>query len=431
MSVKITKGAMSPNRFNGRGGWKPDCIVCHITEGSYAGAVSWLRNTASGASAHFVIGAKGEVTQLVEFKDGSWCNGTSTDPASRLYHKNALSPVVQSRRANANLYSYSIEHEGFSYKDRFGALTEAQYQATLAVMKLIIEDMQKSYGVDFIASRDYLLGHYQIDPRGKPSCPAPNQGTNFPFARLISDIKAWQTQPAKPAGTGGLTAIAGQAVATAGQMTAYIKKINPSAPDLAALYIQEGIAEGIRGDLAFALSCLETGNFMYKGSAVTADQHNYGGIGVTQNGMKGNSFPTPQIGVRAIIQRLKAYASTAAMVNSTVANARIEWIPRGIAPHVEWLGMEENSQGKGWTAGAGYGAKILTILSAIIATKPATAQATQQQTPTPANPALKPLDEIARDIIRGNWGNGQDRVTRLTAAGYDAKAVQARVNQML
>ena len=51
--------------------------------------------------------------------------------------------------------------------------------------------------------------------------------------------------------------------------------------------------------------------------------------------------------------------------------------------------------------------------------------------PAPAKPALKPLDDIAREVIRGDWGNGADRVNRLTAAGYDAKAVQARVNQLV
>lgn len=43
----------------------------------------------------------------------------------------------------------------------------------------------------------------------------------------------------------------------------------------------------------------------------------------------------------------------------------------------------------------------------------------------------KSLDEIAREVIRGGWGNGAERVKRLTAAGYDADAVQARVNQLM
>ncbi|MCL2499078.1 MAG: 5'-nucleotidase C-terminal domain-containing protein [Defluviitaleaceae bacterium] len=46
-------------------------------------------------------------------------------------------------------------------------------------------------------------------------------------------------------------------------------------------------------------------------------------------------------------------------------------------------------------------------------------------------PALFPLDEIARQVINGNWGNGVERVRRLTEAGYDARAVQTRVNQIL
>lgn len=42
----------------------------------------------------------------------------------------------------------------------------------------------------------------------------------------------------------------------------------------------------------------------------------------------------------------------------------------------------------------------------------------------------KSVDELAREVIAGKWGAGEDRVARLTAAGYDAKAVQARVNEM-
>jgi N-acetyl-anhydromuramyl-L-alanine amidase AmpD len=149
----------SPNRYNGRGGWKPDMICCHVTESGCAGSVSWLNNPASSASAHFVIGKNGAVTQLIDLKDGSWCNGNSTDPKSRLYYKNSLNPIIQSRAANANLYTYSIEHEGYSYKDLYGALTEPQYQAAFEVIKLIIQDMKKSYNIDFVPDRNHLESH--------------------------------------------------------------------------------------------------------------------------------------------------------------------------------------------------------------------------------------------------------------------------------
>lgn len=45
--------------------------------------------------------------------------------------------------------------------------------------------------------------------------------------------------------------------------------------------------------------------------------------------------------------------------------------------------------------------------------------------------AKKSVDELAREVIQGLWGNGQDRKNRLQAAGYDYNAVQKRVNKLL
>lgn len=43
----------------------------------------------------------------------------------------------------------------------------------------------------------------------------------------------------------------------------------------------------------------------------------------------------------------------------------------------------------------------------------------------------KTVDELAREVINGKWGNETDRKNRLTAAGYDYSAVQKRVNELL
>ena len=48
-----------------------------------------------------------------------------------------------------------------------------------------------------------------------------------------------------------------------------------------------------------------------------------------------------------------------------------------------------------------------------------------------ADTAKKSNEEIAREVINGAWGNGQDRTNRLRAAGYDADAIQSIVNRML
>lgn len=46
-------------------------------------------------------------------------------------------------------------------------------------------------------------------------------------------------------------------------------------------------------------------------------------------------------------------------------------------------------------------------------------------------PAKKSADEIAKAVIKGDWGNGTERKARLTAAGYDYVAIQHRVNELL
>ena len=171
--------------------------------------------------------------------------------------------------------------------------------------------------------------------------------------------------------TDGYTKIMGNAVATAEQMKAYLKAKNPSVAqsvlDMIPLYLSEGSTEGVRGDIAFAQSCLETGNFTFSGSAVSLKQNNFCGMGVTSNGVKGHSFDTPQLGIRAQVQHLKAYASTEVLKNACI-DPRFKYVTRGCAEYVEWLGQKENPNGKGWAAGAGYGEKILTILKGILDT---------------------------------------------------------------
>ena len=45
--------------------------------------------------------------------------------------------------------------------------------------------------------------------------------------------------------------------------------------------------------------------------------------------------------------------------------------------------------------------------------------------------AKKSNDEIAQEVIAGKWGNGEDRKNRLTQAGYDYNSIQNIVNQKL
>lgn len=70
----------------------------------------------------------------------------------------------------------------------------------------------------------------------------------------------------------------------------------------------------------------------------------------------------------------------------------------------------------------------LNGLSKPTVSKPTTP--TPQSKPQP-QPQKKSVDEIAKEVIQGKWGNGQARTDALKKAGYDANAVQVKVNAML
>ena len=171
------------------------------------------------------------------------------------------------------------------------------------------------------------------------------------------------------------TAIMGKAQVTAQQMALFCRSKNftpqltsCSLEQLAEMFIEEGEAEGVRGDVAFAQSLHETGYFKF-GGIVLPTQNNYAGIGALNGNATGQaaSFPDPRTGVRAQIQHLKAYASTEALVNECV-DPRFSLVARGVAPYVEWLGAADNPQGRGWAVpGAGYGANIVKLLGQIMA----------------------------------------------------------------
>ena len=109
--------------------------------------------------------------------------------------------------------------------------------------------------------------------------------------------------------------IFGSAEATPEQMAAYITRRNPApklnctVPQIVRYYYEEAGREGIRPDIALCQALKETGFFAYGGDVVPA-QNNFCGLGTTGGGVRGASFETPQLGVRAHIQHLLAYASS-------------------------------------------------------------------------------------------------------------------------
>jgi len=123
----------------------------------------------------------------------------------------------------------------------------------------------------------------------------------------------------------------------------------------ATWFIQDGRAEGIRGDIAFAQAVLETGGFANTDSVVA---NNFSGIGHYDNAPLGFIFPSPRAGVRAQIQLLKGYA----VKKPAYANPLVDKRLRGPAGCCATWGDLTTV----WATDPTYGPKVMLIYTSMV-----------------------------------------------------------------
>lgn len=122
-------------------------VVIHVTQGSYAGTISWFQNPESQVSAHYVVrSSDGEVTQMVADADTAW----------------------HARSANAS--ALGIEHEGFV--DDPAWFTDAMYRSSAALTKWLCD----AHGL--AKTRDVIVGHSEV-PGNDHTDPGPNWDWNY------------------------------------------------------------------------------------------------------------------------------------------------------------------------------------------------------------------------------------------------------------
>ena len=139
---------------------------------------------------------------------------------------------------------------------------------------------------------------------------------------------------------------------------------------IARLYVDEGAAAGVRGDLAFAQAIIESGSFGH------ATDNNYAGIGAC-DGCKGEpGFPSPQSGVRAQVQLLRNYAdpdSRAAKLAYPPDPTLFGGDPTAAAANYDTFYLKGkvplwNQMGHGnWATDPNYAAKVLRIYAQMLA----------------------------------------------------------------
>ncbi|OKJ17591.1 amidase [Streptomyces sp. CB00316] len=108
-----------------------DKVVVHVTQGSYAGSISWFQNPASQVSAHYVIrSSDGEITQTVRDSDTAW----------------------HARSANSS--SIGLEHEG--WVDNPAWFTDAMYRSSAA----LTSHLAARHGIP--KNRTHIVGHSEV-----------------------------------------------------------------------------------------------------------------------------------------------------------------------------------------------------------------------------------------------------------------------------
>lgn len=135
----------------------------------------------------------------------------------------------------------------------------------------------------------------------------------------------------------------------------YRPRVATPMADYARWFIEEGRAEGIRGDIAFAQAVLETGGFANTDSVVG---NNFSGIGHYDNLPLGWTFPSPRLGVRAQIQLLKSYA----VKKPAYANPLVDKRLRGPAGCCQTWGDLTTV----WATDPTYGPKVMLLYTSLV-----------------------------------------------------------------
>jgi len=146
-------------------------VIIHTCESNYAGCWSWLVNSVSQASAHYVVNEDGaEVSQLVRERDRAWHIAALYDCTLNRRHDCRLNDV------QSNHFTVGIEHAGFVSQASFPA---AQLDRSAA----LVCDVTRDRGIP----RDWqhIVGHGQLQPANRT-----DPGPNWPWIAYLHRVQA-------------------------------------------------------------------------------------------------------------------------------------------------------------------------------------------------------------------------------------------------
>ncbi|MGQ1891246.1 N-acetylmuramoyl-L-alanine amidase [Thermophagus sp. OGC60D27] len=163
----------------------PDTVVIHYTGGnSLESSVKWLQNPVSKASAHLVVGKKGEIVQLIPFNQKAWHAGKSEWNGRKNLNQFSIGIEIDNaglleKRADGfytfwgkridNSQVVLASHKHDKREQAWEAFTEKQ----IVTVEMIILELKKHYPIKEIVGHDDIAPGRKIDP-----------GPAFPFQKI-------------------------------------------------------------------------------------------------------------------------------------------------------------------------------------------------------------------------------------------------------
>lgn len=166
----------SPNQSGPFANGLPDTVVIHYTAGgTYGSSVNWLTNKDAKASAHLVIGRKGEIAQLLPFNISAWHAGRSQWNGRSGLNKFSIGIEIANagilvKRASGYFTSFGkkIDDENVvlaTHKNQNEEKAwEGYTQQQLEVVEAICIALKNTYNINEIVGHDDIAPKRKTDP---------------------------------------------------------------------------------------------------------------------------------------------------------------------------------------------------------------------------------------------------------------------------
>jgi hypothetical protein len=145
-------------------------IIVHTCEGAYTGCWSWLSNSVSNVSAHYVVNEEGtEISHLVTEEMRAWHIGAFYDCVLNRLRRCDLTNV------QSNHFTVGIEHGGYASQTAFPT-RQIEVSAQLACA------ITQRSGVP--RDNQHIVAHGQLQPANRT-----DPGPNWPWVRYLALVQ--------------------------------------------------------------------------------------------------------------------------------------------------------------------------------------------------------------------------------------------------